>query len=335
MDPTYVVTENSEPETELDSKLRPSSSTQAQEPQKRKQNFDGDLIPDRKLGKVDVSHTTEWRNKKGMTKKARVVNMHHKIASFFKESEEPDSDLEIVEPVHREDILMSDPVPLALDNFPSDLNAPIPEISVSSPEIHDPAPPLEADRSSTTIPSIPAASLADESAMTQASVAPKPAVHTGLNETEVKAKHTKLHVLIKKHKKALSTKDSLISNTKAASFLLDLKALSQYNDKLLELSLKKIKLVASVKTTCPLLHPKLWQKISSSCPFEEASLAVSHCCRKGSYYARVLRKMVAQLLSDGTLLEKHQGASAHHESLLNNPAIRDTLQEWVKWDSRG
>jgi hypothetical protein len=35
--------------------------------------------------------------------------------------------------------------------------------------------------------------------------------------------------------------------------------------------------------------------------------------------------MAAQLLSDGTMPEKHQG-----ESLLDNPAIREALQEWVK-----
>ncbi|KAJ7843844.1 hypothetical protein B0H13DRAFT_2364549 [Mycena leptocephala] len=40
--------------------------------------------------------------------------------------------------------------------------------------------------------------------------------------------------------------------------------------------------------------------------------------------------MVAQLLADGTLPEKHQGAGAHHDSLLDNPAIHDALQEWVK-----
>jgi hypothetical protein len=40
--------------------------------------------------------------------------------------------------------------------------------------------------------------------------------------------------------------------------------------------------------------------------------------------------MTVQLLTDGTLPEKHQDAGAHHESLLDNPAIRDALQEWVK-----
>jgi hypothetical protein len=28
--------------------------------------------------------------------------------------------------------------------------------------------------------------------------------------------------------------------------------------------------------------------------------------------------------------EKHQCVGAHHESLLDNPAIREVLQEWVK-----
>jgi hypothetical protein len=151
-----------------------------------------------------------------------------------------------------------------------------------------------------------------------------------LRETESKGKHAKLRLLIKQHRKALSKREILVSNTKAASSILDLEALSQYNDKLLELSLKKIKLVASVKTANRLLRPKLKQKISLSHPSEEASLAVSHRCGKGPYYARVLREMAAHLLSDGTLPEKHQGAGAHHESLLDNPAIRDALQEWVK-----
>jgi hypothetical protein len=86
------------------------------------------------------------------------------------------------------------------------------------------------------------------------------------------------------------------------------------NDKLLELSLKKIKLVASVKIANCLLRPKLKQKISLSHPSEEASLAVSHRCGKGPYYARVLREMARQLLSDGTMPEKHQGGGAHHVS---------------------
>ncbi|KAJ6493232.1 hypothetical protein C8R45DRAFT_1095739 [Mycena sanguinolenta] len=86
------------------------------------------------------------------------------------------------------------------------------------------------------MPSIPAAASAPEFAMTEALAASKPAVHTTINKIEVKAKHTKLRSLIKKHKKALCTKASLISNTKAASSLLDLEALTQYNDKLLELS---------------------------------------------------------------------------------------------------
>jgi hypothetical protein len=40
--------------------------------------------------------------------------------------------------------------------------------------------------------------------------------------------------------------------------------------------------------------------------------------------------MAAQLLSDGTLPEKHQGVGAHHESLLDKPAICEALREWVK-----
>ncbi|KAJ7794208.1 hypothetical protein B0H14DRAFT_2622102 [Mycena olivaceomarginata] len=150
------------------------------------------------------------------------------------------------------------------------------------------------------------------------------------NEAEVKGNHTKLRHLIKTQKKALNKKEVLISNTKAASTLLNLEALSQYNDKLLELALKKIKLKTNLRTASRLLRPKLKQRLANSHPVEEASLAISHRCGRGPYFARVLREMAAQLLSDGTMPEKHQGVGAHHESLLDNPAIREALQEWVK-----
>jgi hypothetical protein len=77
------------------------------------------------------------------------------------------------------------------------------------------------------------------------------------NEAEVKGNHTKLCHLIKTQKKALNKKKVLISNTKAASTLLDLEALSQYNDKLLELALKTIKLKMNLTTASRLLRPKL------------------------------------------------------------------------------
>ncbi|KAJ7089009.1 hypothetical protein C8R44DRAFT_598557, partial [Mycena epipterygia] len=46
--------------------------------------------------------------------------------------------------------------------------------------------------------------------------------------------------------------------------------------------------------------------------------------------ARSIREMAAHLLLHGTLPENQQGKGAHHESLLLNPVIRESLQEWVK-----
>jgi hypothetical protein len=151
-----------------------------------------------------------------------------------------------------------------------------------------------------------------------------------LKETDAKSKHAKLRILIKKHRKTLCKKETLVSNAKAAGTILDLEALTQYNDKHLDLSLKKIKLTASVTTASRILRPKLKRKLSASHPSEEASLAIAHRCGKGPYYARILREMAAQLLTDGTLPEKNQGKGGYHESLLDNPLIREALQEWVK-----
>ncbi|KAJ7878322.1 hypothetical protein B0H14DRAFT_3130008 [Mycena olivaceomarginata] len=154
--------------------------------------------------------------------------------------------------------------------------------------------------------------------------------HSTANEAEVKGNHTKLCHLIKTKKKVLNKKEILISNTTAAATLLDLEALSQYNDKLLDLALKKIKLKTDLRTASRLLRAKLKQRLANSRPAEEASLAISHRCGRGPYFARVLREMAAQLLSDGTLPEKHQGVGAHHESLLDKPAVCEALREWVK-----
>ncbi|KAJ7914000.1 hypothetical protein B0H13DRAFT_1873347 [Mycena leptocephala] len=335
-------------------------------PAKRKQNLDADLIPHRKLGKAEKSRSTEWREKTGKTKKAKAANMQSSVASIFnrvvnprkavlaerKESEEPDSDIEIIEPETQADIVapgetlqveavVNLSTPFQLDGVGSNTDSPMPVVATET------VPPLHGVESDTDclMPDIAAETapppIGVDSVPAQASTMvpaeqgpildnPGPAARGALKETVVKGNYAKIRLLIKQHRKALSKKEVLISNKKAASSILDLKALSQYNDKLLELSLEKIKLVASVKTTSRLLRPKLKQKISLSHPSEEASLAISHRCGKGSYYARVLREMVAQLLADGTLPEKHQGAGAHHEYLLDNPAIHDALQEWVK-----
>jgi hypothetical protein len=128
----------------------------------------------------------------------------------------------------------------------------------------------------------------------------------------------------------LVKKEKILTCAKAGSVVLDLEALTQYNDKKMELSLKRLKLTRSLRDASRLMRPRIKQKIRACNPTVEASLAISHRCGKGEYYARCLRSMATHLLTHGTLPENEQGRGAHHESLLLNPAVHEALQEWVK-----
>ncbi|KAJ7886597.1 hypothetical protein B0H14DRAFT_2563274 [Mycena olivaceomarginata] len=115
------------------------------------------LIPHRKLGKAEKSRTAEWREKTGKTKKANAANMQLSVASIFnrvinprkralaqrKESEEPDSDIEIIEPEPQADIaapgetLQAEAVvnvstPL-LDGVGSNTDSPMPDVAARLP----------------------------------------------------------------------------------------------------------------------------------------------------------------------------------------------------------
>jgi hypothetical protein len=158
---------------------------------------------------------------------------------------------------------------------------------------------------------------------------PLPSLPTD-SEQDINNKHTRLQKNIKKLRSGLLKKETILTNAKAAASVLDLEALAQFNDKARELSLKRLKMVKSLHGASRLRRPQIKRKIQACNPTLEASLAISHRCGKGEYYARFLRSMATHVLTHGVLPERDQGKGAHHESLLLVPAVSEALQEWVK-----
>ncbi|KAJ7675039.1 hypothetical protein B0H17DRAFT_1207904 [Mycena rosella] len=354
LDPSYIL-EPAPDDSELELQVEGTSQDPILAPSKRggkRKTADADLDPaGEKPNKV--SCTTQWRLDNGKTALARRTNSNFQpgIASLFKsvpnprkvaarqESEEPDSDIEIIENPSMEmknqveaaqeanivspQLSVSEPIGCTdddvemLDNFElspsiSDVVETQKSASVEPVGISElPSPPAAAAASSDQ-PNVPAVSLPNET------------------EVEIKAKHARLQKIIKKNRIELTKKLSILTSASAAASVLDLEALAQFNDKSLQLSLKRLCLIKSVPGASRLMRPLIRRKIKACSPTMEASAFIASRCGKGDYYARSLRKIAAHLLEHGTLPEKQQGKGAHHKSFLLNPRVCEALKEWVK-----
>ncbi|KAK7020018.1 hypothetical protein R3P38DRAFT_2782422 [Favolaschia claudopus] len=244
------------------------------------------------------------------------------------ESEEPDSDVEMV------DVLPSEVprVSVPSEELPAFVQCSVSvDVEMSSTELETDIPIESAPSTLNDTEADFPASFVPATLPTPSPAPQVPVVTISTDSAaEIKAKHRRLRKLIKKNRTELSKKATLLTNAGAAAAILDLEALSQFNDKSQELSLKRLRLIQSLKGAARIRIPQIKQRIQSLHPNKEASLAIAHRCGKGEYYARLLRSMAVHLLEHGTLPEKQQGKGAHHESLLLNPVVHEALQEWVK-----
>ncbi|KAJ7834295.1 hypothetical protein B0H13DRAFT_223307 [Mycena leptocephala] len=349
-DPSFEPELAADPESDNEASAAPIP-TAGQSKLKRK-NPDSDLNPARESGKT--ARTTDWRERTGQTKAARAKNMQASVATLFKpvpnsrkvsvalaaraESEEPDSDIEmldapplpvvpeafpqisppVMEPLVREEVLASNDCDIEMptvnnvlssEDVAGSVEMPAPAPSITGPEVEEFPASIDASAPKTVLPRI---TLPSDS------------------EAEIKAKHGRLQKFIKKNRNELTKKAAILNNAQAAASILDLEALSQFNDKSKELALKRLKLTQSLRGAARARIQQIKRRIQAINPTVEASLAISHRCGKGEFYARSLRSMAVHLLTHGTLPEKQQGKGAHHESLLLIPAVHEALQEWVK-----
>ncbi|KAJ6488315.1 hypothetical protein DFH09DRAFT_1455819 [Mycena vulgaris] len=317
-DPSFVA----EPWTDSEDVPDGVSVVPASLKRKRTVNSDRDLIPESSTLSTS-SRTTAWRNSTGQTQQARAKNMQPSINSLFQripnkrkatlavreESEEPDSDIEILEaPVSvqnqeveeseegNSDIEMLDAPPLTvepeIENPVGTVGLDAGDITMESP-LHE-APPAVVP--SATVPFLGASNPVP----TAASNILTPVVPTSAQshlsrlagqEADIVATHTKLRGLVKKTRTMLKKKATILIDQSAAGSILDLEAIDQYNDKLRDLSLKKAKLTSTLATAARRLRPRLKITLSRSHPAKEASLAVAHRCGRGEYFARSIREM--------------------------------------------
>lgn len=142
--------------------------------------------------------------------------------------------------------------------------------------------------------------------------------------------HKRLRKRIEIQKKKLKKKKVLASDTSVAHTLIDLEALSQYNDLRLTLSNKKNDIKKSLPTLPSRLRNCVQTRWALIKPAADASKSIASRCGKGPFYVRTLHKMAHTLSTTGELPENQQGQGAHHDTLLAMPAISSAIQQWVK-----
>ena len=142
--------------------------------------------------------------------------------------------------------------------------------------------------------------------------------------------HRHLWKLIERHRTIIRQKKTIISDNKAAKTLIDLEALSQYNDMRFKLHQDWEHLKKSCKLAAKSVQPRLRLQLGNIKPAMDASKAVASWCSQGPLYAWTLHSTAYYLLRTGLLPENQQGKGAEHSSLLANPQIAPALQLWVK-----
>lgn len=135
-----------------------------------------------------------------------------------------------------------------------------------------------------------------------------------------------IEVLRKKYKK----KKTVLTDNNASSRMLDLEAISQYNDLRFKLINEQRVLKSRLKNCPRITQQRLRKRITRISPSTDASISVARRLGKSSYYARVLRSMTNELFRTGQLPESRQGKGATHKSYLLNPRVTSALRNWVK-----
>lgn len=142
--------------------------------------------------------------------------------------------------------------------------------------------------------------------------------------------HTRLRQLIKQHRQRLRKPKSVIGDQKTAGLLMDLEALSKFNDQHFELMVKVEKRNADLTQAKGKKRRLLQMKKKRIRPSFDASSKVAYHCGKGPYYARRLRQMSLHLLRTGDLLIDKQGQGANHATLLDCPEVAGPIGKWLK-----
>ncbi|KAJ7775727.1 hypothetical protein DFH07DRAFT_767134 [Mycena maculata] len=259
-----------------------------------------------------------------------VPNPRKVVLTVRQESEDPDSDVEIIEKPSMETENQVEPtqeLPVNKSIGSTDDNnvemLDIFELSSSDSNAAERQSASVEPGSISTSPT-PLVVTAASSDRLSATATPMPPAVSLPNDTgvEIKAKHARLQKIIKKNLTELRKKLTILTDANAAASVIDLEVLTQFNNKSLQLSLKHLRLINSLLSASRLMRPHIKRRIKACNPQMEASTAVAARCGKGKYYARSLRMMAAHLVEHGMLPEKKQGKGAHHESLLLNPRGR-------------
>lgn len=157
-----------------------------------------------------------------------------------------------------------------------------------------------------------------------------PLLQNGAGITNDERTHRKLRQQIETLRKKYKKKKTVLTDDNASTRMLDLEAISQYNDLQLKLLKEQKSLRSRLKNSPRVTQHRLRKRISSISPSMDASLSVARRLGKGSYFARVLRSMTNELFRTGRLPESRQGKGATHKSHLLNPRITSALRNWVK-----
>jgi hypothetical protein len=163
-----------------------------------------------------------------------------------------------------------------------------------------------------------------------ASTTSETAKQDDLRAAEFKRTHRQLCSLIGKTRKQYHKKRTQLTDDNAASRLIDLEALDQYNNLRLRLQLECLSLKLRYKMARGVMRHQLKLRMSQIKPAINASTTVAGRCNRGPSFARTIRSMAAHLLTTNQLPENNQGKGASHKTLLTDPRVASALQEWVK-----
>jgi hypothetical protein len=148
-------------------------------------------------------------------------------------------------------------------------------------------------------------------------------------DRRVDEQYKELTSVIAAHQKRLRNKKTMLTDSKAATTILELEALQNYNKLQYTLHLQIRKQRAKLAAASPRLRYLLQNKMRIIRPAMEASERVAENRSKSSTYARRLREQARYLLRTGELLENDQGKGANHETLLSRPSVVQALRRWV------
>ncbi|KAJ7243667.1 hypothetical protein C8J57DRAFT_1556267 [Mycena rebaudengoi] len=293
------------------------------------------------------SHTSQWRDKNQITKKARLLNAQPSIANFFKAS------ILLHDPQHTPNLCVKLPVEehahvdpdsdiemiLAPDSSPLDVD----ELSEAVPPIEHAVSPVESEIVSSTEAPDPAND-------TEVDGAPAPAdgvdsdngYSTGDSDDD-KNTHKLSLVAIEDTFKSFSTKIIMYRKShlsaqvltamtpeKGAQCMVTINSLTEFNIQRRKREIERVNLAVKIDNTPRSQRPKLRACLRKMKPSIVASMAVANQFSKTKYWAQKLRSTARSFSETRELPENNQGKGAKHKTHFDDPSVKPRLEAFVR-----